>query len=191
LFYFLLWWADAFPLLPGPPAMGPWPRLVVSAIVGTLATAGGIISFRIQKARRLRQAERLAQSGDQIRAARILHLATGLGLEECVGAIRDYVAGQRSSSAPPALPDEVRRLAESGEQLRAVERLRELTGLELPEAMQLVEKHLGVRPWWQDLADDPSQKIDAIAAYREEHGVDLAEAKRAVEEYVRERGSRA
>jgi len=193
IIYLLIWWADHFPLLPlpGPPAMEPWTRLIVSAIIATVATAGGIISFRIQKTRRLRQAERLAQSGDQIRAARVLHLATGLGLQECVGAIQTYGAGRRSSCAPPVLPEEVRRLVEAGEQLRAVERLRELSGLELPEAMQLVEKHLGVRPWWQDLADDPDQKIQAIAAYREEHGVDLAEAKRAVEEYMRERGSRA
>lgn len=191
IIYLLMWWADDFPVLPlpGPPAMEPRTRLIVSAIIGTLATAGGIISFRIQKARRLRQAERLAQSGDQIRAARVLNLATGVDLQECVGAIQAYVAGRRSTSAPPALPEEVRRLAESGEQLRAVERLRELTNLELPQAMQLVEKHLGVRPWWQDLADDPGQKIEAIAAYREEHSVDLAEAKRAVEEYVRERGN--
>ena len=188
--YLLMWWADDFPLLPGPPAMAPSIRLIVSAIIGTVATAGGILAFRNQKARRLRQAERLAQSGDQIRAARVLHLATGVDLQECVGAVQAYVAGRRSSSAPPALPEEVQRLAESGEQLRAVERLRELTNLELPQAMQLVEKHLGVRPWWQDLADDPGQKIEAIAAYRKEHGVDLAEAKRAVEDYIRERGNR-
>jgi ribosomal protein L7/L12 len=191
ILYLLMWWADDFPLLPGPPAMGPWPRLMVSAFIGTVATIGAIVATRSQKARRLRQAERLAESGDQIRAARVLQRATGLGLEECAGAIQAYVAGRRSSSAPPALPEEVRRLAEAGEQLRAVQRLRELTGLELPEAMQLVEKHLGVRPWWQDLADDPGQKIEAIAAYREEHGVELAEAKRAVEEYINERGNRA
>jgi ribosomal protein L7/L12 len=37
---------------------------------------------------------------------------------------------------------------------------------------------------WQELAADPSRKISAIKAYREEHGVGLAEAKRAVEEYM-------
>ena len=40
-------------------------------------------------------------------------------------------------------------------------------------------------PTWQELADDPARKIGAIAAYREEHGVGLAEAKEAVEEYIR------
>jgi ribosomal protein L7/L12 len=55
--------------------------------------------------------------------------------------------------------------------LRAVERLRELSGVGLKEAMRLVEESLGVRPWWQELADDPSQKIEAVTAYREEHGV--------------------
>lgn len=37
---------------------------------------------------------------------------------------------------------------------------------------------------WQELAADPSRKISAINAYRELHGVGLAEAKRAVEAYV-------
>jgi hypothetical protein len=36
---------------------------------------------------------------------------------------------------------------------------------------------------WQDLAR-PETKISAIKAYREEHGVGLAEAKAAVEEYM-------
>jgi hypothetical protein len=34
------------------------------------------------------------------------------------------------------------------------------------------------------LADDPARKIQAIAAYREETGVGLAEAKAAVEAYI-------
>jgi ribosomal protein L7/L12 len=38
---------------------------------------------------------------------------------------------------------------------------------------------------WQGLADEgPARKIAAIKAYREETGAGLAEAKRAVEEYV-------
>jgi ribosomal protein L7/L12 len=38
---------------------------------------------------------------------------------------------------------------------------------------------------WQALADEgPARKIAAIKAYREEYGGGLAEAKRAVEEYV-------
>jgi hypothetical protein len=41
---------------------------------------------------------------------------------------------------------------------------------------------------WQQLADDPTQKIQAIKAYREETGVGLAEAKAAVEAYIDGRG---
>lgn len=38
---------------------------------------------------------------------------------------------------------------------------------------------------WQTLADEgPAQKIAAIKAYREETGAGLADAKRAVEEYI-------
>jgi ribosomal protein L7/L12 len=38
---------------------------------------------------------------------------------------------------------------------------------------------------WQGLADEgPARKIAAIKAYREETGAGLAEAKRAIEEYV-------
>jgi ribosomal protein L7/L12 len=38
---------------------------------------------------------------------------------------------------------------------------------------------------WQALADEgPARKIAAIKAYREQTGADLAEAKRAVEEYI-------
>jgi ribosomal protein L7/L12 len=38
---------------------------------------------------------------------------------------------------------------------------------------------------WQALADDgPARKIAAIKSYREETGAGLAEAKRAVEEYI-------
>jgi hypothetical protein len=40
---------------------------------------------------------------------------------------------------------------------------------------------------WQEIADDPSRKIAAIKAYREEFGVGLAEAKKAVEDYLENR----
>src|SRR4051794_21417687 len=64
------------------------------------------------------------------------------------------------------------------------ERLRRLEG-----KIDLIMIHLGLEytppapSTWQQLADDPAGKIAAINAYREEHGVDLAEAKRAVEAY--------
>jgi hypothetical protein len=56
--------------------------------------------------------------------------------------------------------------------------------------LDLVMTHLGLdytppaKTAWQDLADDPSRRIPAIKAYRDEHGVGLAEAKRAVEDYI-------
>jgi hypothetical protein len=56
--------------------------------------------------------------------------------------------------------------------------------------LDLILTHLGLdytpppKAEWQELAADPSRKIAAIKAYREEHGVGLAEAKRAVEEYM-------
>lgn len=37
---------------------------------------------------------------------------------------------------------------------------------------------------WQQIADDPKRKIEAIAAYRKQYGVGLAEAKQAVEDYL-------
>jgi ribosomal protein L7/L12 len=197
IIYFLLWWRDAFPLLPGPPLLDPSSRLAVSAVLGAAVIVGVIVAARNWKDRRLRQAERLAEGGEQIRAARVLEQATGLGLEECARLIEAYLAGRPALPAPrvlpalQALPEEVRRLAESGQQLRAVERLRELSGVRLEEAMRLVEEHLGMRPWWQDLADTPGEKIAAVQAYRKQHGADTAEATRAVEEYLRGRGSRA
>jgi ribosomal protein L7/L12 len=198
--YFLLWWRDAFPLLPGPPALGPSSRLTISAVLGSVTAVGVIVAARNWKDRRLRQAERLADGGEQIRAARVLEQAIGLGLEECARLIEAYLTGRPAPPAPAppapapralpdevcrALPEEVHRLAEGGQQLQAVERLRELSGVRLEEAMRLVEEHLGMRPWWQDLADTPGQKVAAIQAYREQHGADVAEAARAVEEYVR------
>jgi ribosomal protein L7/L12 len=189
IIYLLLWWPDAFPLLPGPPALGPSSRLTISAVLGSVTAVGVIVAARNWKDRRLRQAERLAEGGEQIRAARVLEQATGLGLEECARLIQVYLAGRPAPPAPQALSEEVRRLAVGGQQLRAVERLGELYGVSLEEAMRLVEEHLGMRPWWQDLADTPGEKVAAVQAYREQHGADVAEATRAVEEYLRGRGS--
>jgi len=56
--------------------------------------------------------------------------------------------------------------------------------------LDLVLTHLGIeyvpppKAAWQVLADDPARKIEAINAYREQHGVGLAEAKTAVEDYI-------
>ncbi len=56
--------------------------------------------------------------------------------------------------------------------------------------LDLILTHLGInyvpppKTAWQELADSPTQKIAAIKAYRELHGVGLAEAKKAVEDYI-------
>ena len=63
--------------------------------------------------------------------------------------------------------------------------------------LDLIMAHLGLdytpppKAIWQELATDPAQKIAAIKAYREQHGVGLAEAKRAVEAYITESGGAA
>jgi ribosomal protein L7/L12 len=59
------------------------------------------------------------------------------------------------------------------------------------QKVELLLTHAGLdytpspKTTWQGLADDgPARKIAAITAYREETGAGLAEAKRAVEEYI-------
>jgi len=54
------------------------------------------------------------------------------------GAVTAEVAGQELE-IDPALLDEVRRLAESGEAIDAIKRLREATGMGLTEAKQIVD----------------------------------------------------
>jgi hypothetical protein len=60
----------------------------------------------------------------------------------------------------------------------------------LEHRLDLILTHLGIdyvpppKFGWQELADDPGRKISAIKAYREQHGVGLAEAKKAVEDYT-------
>jgi hypothetical protein len=41
------------------------------------------------------------------------------------------------------------------------------------------------RAAWQELADDPTKKIAAVKAHIEQHGSSLAEAKKAVDDYIR------
>jgi hypothetical protein len=55
--------------------------------------------------------------------------------------------------------------------------------------LDLILTHLGIayvppsKSAWQELAD-AGQKINAIKAYREQHSVGLAEAKKVVEDYI-------
>jgi hypothetical protein len=63
----------------------------------------------------------------------------------------------------------------------------------LEAKLDMIMSHLGLeytapaKAAWQGLADDPSRKIAAVKAYREQYGVGLAEAKQAVEDYIRGR----
>jgi hypothetical protein len=56
--------------------------------------------------------------------------------------------------------------------------------------LDLILTHLGIeyvpppKAAWQELADDPARKIEAIKVYREQQGVGLFAAKKAVEEYI-------
>ncbi len=58
------------------------------------------------------------------------------------------------------------------------------------QKLDLILSHLGIdyvpppKSSWQKLASDPMKKIAAIKAYREQHDVGLAEAKKAVEDYI-------
>jgi hypothetical protein len=60
--------------------------------------------------------------------------------------------------------------------------------------LDLVLTHLGIdyvppsKSAWEELADS-GQKINAIKAYREQHGVGLAEAKKAVDDYIEGRSA--
>jgi hypothetical protein len=60
----------------------------------------------------------------------------------------------------------------------------------IEDKLDLVLTHLGVKyvpapkDEWQELADDPDRKIEAIKVYREQHGVGLKDAKDAVEKYM-------
>jgi len=59
------------------------------------------------------------------------------------------------------------------------------------QKLDLILTHLGIdyvpppKAIWQELAGDPAHKIAAIKAYREQYNVGLAEAKNAVEDYIR------
>lgn len=65
-------------------------------------------------------------------------------------------------------------------------------GVRLERKINALLQHHGVDPTLgmqmsdrvKQLADDPSRTIEAIKVYREETGVGLAEAKRAVEAYI-------
>ncbi len=76
--------------------------------------------------------------------------------------------------------------------LRPAERVRYLR---IEHKLDLILTHLGIeyvpppKAAWQELADDPARKIEAIKVYREQTGVGLAVAKKAVEDYIEGRSN--
>jgi hypothetical protein len=148
--FFLLFWAlGTFAslyvrtLLPGPtePVDLRW--------VAGLACAAGVaaaVCFEWHLRAGVRRAAERAAAGDQLGAVRQLAEATGHGLEWSAAATRSYL-DERAGGLPAGdeLPEVVRRLVDAGEQLRAAERLRELSGAGLEEAVRRVEAYLAER----------------------------------------------
>jgi hypothetical protein len=117
-------------------------------VFGLACAAGAVGAALFERGLRtgVRRAAAKAEAGDQIGAARQLAEATGHGLEWSAAAVQSYLDERRAASPEGGeLPEEVRRLADAGEQLRAVARLRELSGAGAEEAMRRVEAYLAER----------------------------------------------
>lgn len=128
--------------LPGPAARYD---LVWIMGFGGLAGLAAAVAFEWSLHRGIRQAAERAEAGDPIGAARRLDEVTGHGLEHSAAAVQSYLDECLPASPHGELPEEVARLVNAGEQLRAVKRLRELTGLEVADAIRLVEAYLAGR----------------------------------------------
>jgi hypothetical protein len=148
--FFLLFWAlDTFASLsvrtllpdPGEPVDLRW-------VAGVACAAGlaAAVCFEWRLRAGVRRAAELAAAGDQLGAVRQLADVTGHGLEWSAAATRSYL-DERAAGLPveDELPEVVRRLADAGEQLRAAERLRELSGVGLEQAVRRVEAYLAER----------------------------------------------
>jgi hypothetical protein len=138
------WWAGEFVgmILPGRPD-----RLGLAWTLG-LAGAGGLAAAAALEWgtwRGVRRAAERAVAGDPIGAVRQLAESTGHGLEHSATAVRAYLDERAATRAQAEPPEEVRRLAGGGEPLRAAERLRELTGCGIEEALRRVESYLAGR----------------------------------------------
>jgi len=73
---------------------------------------------------------------------------------------------------------------QAGSIRRDVARLDRKMNLLLQQMNISFDEHGGMSARVKDLARDPSRKIEAIKAYRDETGAGLAEAKQAVEEFI-------
>ena len=110
------------------------------------AGAGGAALFEWGLRTGVRRAAERADAGDRIGAARQLAEVTGHGLDWSTAAVQSYL--EERPAAPPRRRRAARggrRLADAGEQLRAVARLRELSGAGTEEAMRRVEAYLAER----------------------------------------------
>ena len=116
-----------------------------SALACVAGTAAAVL-FEWNLRAGVRRAAERAEAGDQIGAVRQLAEATGHGLEWSAAAVQAFLS-ERPAASPDGdeLPEEVRRLADAGEQLRAVARLRGLSGVGIEEAMRRVEAYLTER----------------------------------------------
>src|SRR4029077_229993 len=107
----------------------------VSGLAWAAGTAAAVL-FEWNLRARVRRAAERAEAGDQIGAVRQLAEATGHGLEGSAAAVKAFL-GERPAASHDGgeLPEEVRRLADAVEQLRAVARLHGLSGVGIEEAM--------------------------------------------------------
>jgi ribosomal protein L7/L12 len=150
----------------------------------------------------------LLARGSKLEAIKRVRELTGLGLKEAKDMVEAWDAGGAMPAVPaptPATPPadmaEARALALAGNKIAAIKRVRELTGLGLKEAKDMVEAWDvgGAMPTLPaaspaaprgDMAEVRAilfsgNKIAAIKRYRELTGVGLKEAKDAVERMER------
>ncbi len=83
------------------------------------------------------------QAGNKVEAIKLLREATGLGLKEAKDAIEGHGSAQPShadaAAAPGPLPAPVLAALQRGNKVEAIKLLRELSGLGLKEAKDLVD----------------------------------------------------
>ena len=156
---FLLFWALAgFANLPLGVLPGSQEPIDLRWVFGLACVTGAVaaVAFEWNLQVGVRRAAERAEAGDQIRAARQLAETTGHGLEWSAVAVQSYLDVPAAGlPAEDELPEEVRRLADAGEQLRAVARSG-LSGVGIEEAMRRVEAYLAER----GKTADPSSAAD-------------------------------
>jgi hypothetical protein len=138
---FGLWNGYVVPAPAGEPLFDYVDTLGIAALLG-LAAAGW---HRQHLATTIQAVAEQADSGDQIGAVRQLSTATNRDLTWAMAAVQEYVRERQGAPPDGALAEEVRRLADEGDALRAAKRLGELTGLEADESLARIEAYLAER----------------------------------------------